>query len=580
LGGIKLKKAISWVLVVVLLLSSLQFAAFAGGENETTPCYTVESKTVDVSGGAKTVEVSVSLTGVASSEMANFEEAVFSIQYDTSAMNLTGAVAGSALSGIAGLAPDDSFNYNTTRYTLPTVDILALDDENFYEMEIAPDGEIAKLTFQVNADAANGDYNVQVVQAHVKDSDNAQPWFTKDFDDCNVTPQTVAGVITVTGGSAAGPCYTVESKTVDVSGGAKTVEVSVSLTGVASSEMANFEETFFSIQYDTSAMNLTGAVAGSALSGIAGLALDDSFYYDTTRFTLPTVGISAYDENCYYMKIAPNGEVAKLTFQVNADAANGDYNVQVVQAQGQSSAVAWFTKDNADCNVTPQTVAGTITVTGGTGDAGNNSTYVLQVQKSDKNTLHGQVTLSWGTGDDKKSLFSDSTNVDGLRATIPAGTEVTVTATPVQGYQLTRLAYSYSYTATTGNKGGVSPSLAQNENLDSTKAITTTFKMPEANVYVTAAFGAVSTVTGAGSDKLGEDGTYTVSKDETPQGTYTISRVSTYSSPGTSSAEFPTDGSGIWPDDVDSADVGVGAVELTETVKVTVSPGAGFFVRA
>jgi hypothetical protein len=123
--------------------------------------------------------------------------------------------------------------------------------------------------------------------------------------------------------------------------------------------------------------------------------------------------------------------------------------------------------------------------------------------------------------------------------------------------------------------------LDQDGNLDSTKAITTTFEMPEANVYVTAAFDRASTVQTTGT--LNTD----TKKYETTGGQYAISRVSAYDVDSSADFEFPTDSDYAenkkpW----ESESKGINAVKLgTETVKVTVSPdtsspGTSFFVRA
>jgi hypothetical protein len=210
----------------------------------------------------------------------------------------------------------------------------------------------------------------------------------------------------------------------------------------------------------------------------------------------------------------------------------------------------------------------------GGGGGSETKTYVLQVQKSTIATLHGQITLSYTVSGQSHTLDSNSDNA--VRGTIPAGTQVTVTAIPAKGYQLTRLAYNYSYPSTAS--ASVSPtnltastqgSGSDGSDLDYTKAIKTTFTMPAANVYVTAAFGEAVTVTGTGEP---QDGTYTVygTSESDVYGTYTIS-----SEYNVGSAELD----GSFPSDAKlSGTTGAKAAVLTAQVKVT--PGTDFFVTA
>jgi hypothetical protein len=149
---------------------------------------------------------------------------------------------------------------------------------------------------------------------------------------------------------------------------------------------------------------------------------------------------------------------------------------------------------------------------------------------------------------------------------------VTVTAIPKNGYQLTRLAYSYSYSNSGRGISAVGDLSAadsrQDEILDYSRAITTTFTMPAANVYVTAAFGEVTTVNGETSV------TKTYNSDNGCS--YTVSRVANYGASTTS-----TDLKNDFPEDDKQANKGTVERAFTdETVKVTVSPGTGFFVRA
>jgi hypothetical protein len=348
------------------------------------------------------------------------------------------------------------------------------------------------------------------------------------------------------------------------SGNLVTVNSTGSLTlDNASFDMTSCGDSRYDPQYmidakTGSTVNVYSAAIGSAASG--SITCNDS---NSPIQFLPIGAISCAKLDCAFTVTQQEGyPISTLTVGGDSEASltGGVYT----SSSGASSlAITVGTSEN------------------GEGGGSGTKTYVLQVQKSEIAMLHGQITLSYTVSGQPHTLDSSSTNSVRDEA-IPADTQVTVTAIPAKGYQLTRLAYNYSYPSTTS--ASVSPTnlvqksdSTQSENLDYGKAITTTFTMPEANVYVTASFGSV---TGNGEPKVNQDSSSTYSvygtgaNSSTLYGSYTISSEYRTADTDVDTAFFYSE------DRFQNGTTGASAAVLTAQVKVTPNSEDYFFVRA
>ena len=115
-------------------------------------------------------------------------------------------------------------------------------------------------------------------------------------------------------------------------------------------------------------------------------------------------------------------------------------------------------------------------------------------------TLQVQSPISNGTVTLTANGQTLTSGTDSVRVDVYVGQTVTVTVTPDAGYRLDRLAYNYTYPSTTSESSLAYPNVTA-AMLESS-SITTSFTMPDANVYVTAAF-AQSSGTGNSPDSTG-----------------------------------------------------------------------------
>jgi hypothetical protein len=318
-------------------------------------------------------------------------------------------------------------------------------------------------------------------------------------------------------------------------------------------------------------------IDNAALDGTFSQCVILSGYGSTTTVYSATIG----DANGGYDgSISPSGVTINFCPTGTVD-VQGKITGAFTVTQQEGYPISALTVSGATASLTDSGVytasssgASSLAITVGASEDGETRTYVLQVQSPVDN---GQIKLEIlnADGQVERTLLSGT---DNLRAEqIATGTTVRVTATPKQGYQLTRLAYNYSYpfiTSASVSPTNLTASTQKSDNLDDDKAITTTFTMPKANVYVTAAFGA-SGVSGNGT---ANSGTYSVcgtgNDSNKLYGSYTITISSEYRTADTDvdTAFFSSE------DRFQNGTTGASAVVLTAQVEVT--PSKGFFVRA